>query len=263
LESDPAIDPVRTVEPGFVEEATIGVPELDPFVSAGLITRVHATLTSGKEGTVYCCRAHPSTRRKFLAAKVYRRHAASSHKWSLTYFEGRERLLKPQVMRAVRTRTEFGKEVAASLWVSAEYETLQTLHAAGVGTPEPIALGDRAVLMEYIGDGAAPATQLRGIEPTQPEARELCEQVIDGIACMLRHHIVHADLSPYNVLVWKGRVRIIDVPQAVDVRFNGAALELLSRDVGHICTFFRRFDIDLDPDAITRGLWERYQRAAL
>ena len=61
----------RELEAGMqYAEMTIGVPELDEFVDQGLITHVHAQLTSGKEGTVYCCRAHPSTRRKFIAAKV-------------------------------------------------------------------------------------------------------------------------------------------------------------------------------------------------
>jgi RIO kinase 1 len=263
LEREVVGDPVREIERSFIDEATIGVPELDPFVDAGLITRVHATLTSGKEGTVYCCRAHPSTRRKFLAAKVYREHAASAHKWKETYFEGRERALKAQVIRAIRARTDYGKEVAASLWVSAEYETLRTLHAAGASTPEPFAQGERTVLMEYIGDGACPAPHLRGVDPDPSEAQDLFGQILDGVACMLRHHIVHGDLSPYNILVWKGRARIIDVPQAVDVRFNASALELLTRDVANVCAFFRPFGVEAEANAVTRDLWERYQRARL
>ena len=244
-------------------ETTIGVPALDGFAEIGLITRVHAILTSGKEGTVYCCRAHPSTRRRFLAAKVYREHAASSYKWGATYFEGRERVLKEQHIRAIQARTSYGRELARGLWISAEFETLRTLHAAGADTPEPVALGERAILMEYIGNGAGPAPHLHGVDLDEDGARRLYEQIMTNVVCMLRSHIVHADLSPYNILVWKGKAHIIDVPQAVDVRFNRSALDLLKRDVANVCSFFERYGISVGSADLALDLWERYQRAEL
>jgi len=257
-----ASEAIRTIEQ-YPAVETIGVPELDVFSSQGLITRVHATLTSGKEGTVYCCRAHPSTRRKFLAAKVYREHAASNHMWSETYFEGRERVLKEQVIRAIRARTEFGREAARSLWVSAEYEMLRTLHAAGASTPEPVAQGGAAILMEYIGNGAGPAPHLRGLTPTPEQAHQLYEQVLGDVTLMLRNHLVHGDLSPYNILVWKDVARVIDVPQTVDVRFNQSAFELLKRDLANVSSFFARHGIRDDPTALAHSLWARYERAEL
>ena len=254
---------VREIQQQCLEQTTVGIPELDVFASQGLITRVHATLTSGKEGTVYCCRAHPSTRRKFLAAKVYREHAASAHKWSQTYFEGRERVLEQKHIRAIQARTQYGRALARSLWVSAEYESLSTLYAAGVDTPEPVALGERTILMEYIGNGAGPAPHLRGLRPTKAEARELCDQILSNVGLMLRHHLVHGDLSPYNILVWKGRARIIDLPQAVDARFNTSAFDLLKRDVANVCGFFAKHGVRSGPEAVSRELWKRYQDAQL
>jgi len=257
-----ASEAVRILEQQSPEE-TLGVPELEPFASRGLITRVHATLTSGKEGTVYCCRAHPSTRRKFLAAKVYREHAASSHKWSQTYFEGRERVLEEKHIRAIRARTRYGVALARELWVSAEYESLRTLHLAGTDTPEPIALGERAVLMEYIGNGAGPAPHLRGVRLSEEEAQRLFSQILGNVARMLRCHLVHGDLSPYNILVWKGRAVIIDVPQAVDVRFNHSAFDLLRRDLANVCSFFERHRVVSSSDDLAHDLWERHRRAEL
>lgn len=46
---------------------------LDAFVDLGLITEVLYPIKSGKEATVYACRAHPDTGAEFLAAKVYKR----------------------------------------------------------------------------------------------------------------------------------------------------------------------------------------------
>jgi len=245
------------------ETSSLGIPELDPFCAVGVITRVHATLTSGKEGTVYCCRAHPSTRRKFLAAKVYREHAASSHKWSQTYFEGRERVLAQKHIRAIHARTQYGQALARALWVSAEFETLGILHQAGVCVPEPVKLGNRSILMEYIGNGAGPAPQLRGLRPTRSEAQDILDQILDGVVGMLRCHLVHGDLSPYNVLVWEGAVRIIDVPQAVDARFNHSAFDLLQRDLVNVCAFFTPFGLKMDTDRLATDLWQQYKRATL
>ena len=41
---------------------------------------------SGKEATVYCCQAHPSTGAKLLAAKVYRSRNNRSFKNDVIYF---------------------------------------------------------------------------------------------------------------------------------------------------------------------------------
>ena len=245
------------------EPTTTGVPELDEFVERGLITRVHAQLTSGKEGTVYCCRAHPSTQRKFIAAKVYREHAESSYKWSATYFEGRERVLKARTLRAIKSGTAFGKAVASGLWIGAEYDALQHLAAAGASTPVPVAAGERALLMEYIGNGAGPAPQLHGVEFNREGADRAFNQIMSDIARMLRNHVVHGDLSPYNILVWKEETRIIDLPQAVDARFNHAARELLQRDIENVCRFFAKHGIAADPIKTAMDLWEKYRRATL
>jgi RIO kinase 1 len=45
---------------------------LEPFYKQQLITDVLHEAHSGKEATVYCCKAHTSTGVEYLAAKVYR-----------------------------------------------------------------------------------------------------------------------------------------------------------------------------------------------
>jgi RIO kinase 1 len=243
--------------------STTGIPELDGFVDRGLITRIHAKLTSGKEGTVYCCRAHPSVNKKFLAAKVYREHAESSYKWDPTYFQGRERVLKAQVIRAVQARSAFGKDVAAGLWVAAEFESLKKMAFHGISVPKPIAMSQHAILMDYIGNGAGPAPHLDSLAPDSTIARVTYERILGDVERLLAHDLVHGDLSPYNILIWKEQPWIIDVPQAVDARFNESAFELLRRDVERVCTFFAEHRIQSNPEEIAIDLWTRYQRAEL
>lgn len=240
----------------------LNVPELEDFVGRGWITSIHATLTSGKEATVYCCRAHPSTRRKFLAAKVYREHAARSIRRGV-YFEGRERRMKARELRAVANGSAFGHRVMAGVWMSEEYECLKRLSEIGAPVPAPRAMADRVILMDYLGNGAAPAPHLDGVAMEPETARNFYAQVVEFIELALSEHLVHGDLSPYNILVWQQQPWIIDLPQAVDARFNRNAFELLRRDLVNVCTFFEKHGVACNPHQTAVDLWSRYQRANL
>lgn len=243
-------------------ETTPGVPELNEFINQGLITGIYAKLTSGKEATVYCCRAHPSMNRRFLAAKVYRQHTARSIRRGL-YFEGRERLMKARTLRAIKSGTEFGHQAMAGMWMWAEHDCLKRLSEVGADVPKPIAIGDRVILMDYIGNGAGPAPHLNGVDLNRETANRYFGQVLDSIEIMLSENLVHGDLSPYNILVWTDRPWIIDLPQAVDVRFNRNAFELLRRDIANICGFFEQHGVKSQPTELAIALWNRYQRAML
>jgi len=62
---------------------------------------------------------------------------------------------------------------------------------------------------------------------------------------------------------WRGAIRIIDFPQAVDPRENPRAFELLIRDVRNVCDCFRRHGVPADPLGIAQRLWSRYRRGQL
>jgi serine/threonine-protein kinase RIO1 len=55
---------------------------------------------------------------------------------------------------------------------------------------------------------------------------------------------------------------VIDVPQAVDVRFNHSARDLLGRDVANLCRYFSRYGLLRDPHTITKRLWTQWLTAA-
>jgi len=254
---------LQALDPSKPNTPTLGVPELDVYAEQGLITRIHAQLTSGKEATVYCCRAHPSTNRKFLAAKVYRAHAASAYRRSGSYFEGRERAMKARTHRAIQRGTTFGREALRAGWIAAEFEALRRLSARGASVPRPLAQVGSSILMEYVGNGAGPAPHLHGIDLDEAGAQRLLDLLLAEIETMLRDHLIHGDLSPHNILVWKDRPWIIDLPQAIDVRFNRSAFQLLSRDIANVCTFFATCGTRSDPAGIAHDLWTRYRRAEI
>lgn len=237
--------------------------DLDEHVGAGYVEEVLGEVKSGKEATVYCCRGGHRLPGRLVAAKVYRARMVRQFANAATYNAGRNRQPWKREARAMVANTRLGRELAFGRWVADEYATLKLLHAAGVSVPEPLAVSERIILMEYIGDEVEPAPSLTDVALKRVEAEALFGVLIGEVERMLAHDRVHGDLSPYNVLYHDGRARIIDVPQAVDARFNPNALELLDRDIDRTCAYFQRFGVESEPMRISRGMWRRYLRSEL
>jgi RIO kinase 1 len=61
--------------------------------------------------------------------------------------------------------------------------------------------------------------------------------------------VVHADLSAYNLLWWRGRLVVIDLPQAVEFSTNTDAPSLLHRDLENVAAWFARHGVTVDVEA--------------
>lgn len=235
---------------------------LGTFYDEWLITDVLNIIKSGKEATVYCCRAHPSAGAKLLAAKVYRSREFRSFKHDALYREGRV-ILDARLRRAVRKKTQTGRDVQFTSWVEHEFQTLKLLHDAGADVPKPFAQSGSAILMEYVGDYQSPAPMLKDVSLELEEAQALFDLLMSNVELWLACNIVHADLSAYNILYWEGKVKVIDFPQSVDARFNPNAYFLLTRDIAKLCRYFMRYGMQLDPSRLAEELWTRFLCADL
>lgn len=236
---------------------------LDSLLADGYISEVVRVIKSGKEGTVYCCRGGPLAERDLVAAKIYHPLERRAFRNDAVYQGGR--LRGPGTARgnrALARKTGFGREMQLATWVGSEYETMRILHGAGADVPAPIARGPNAVAMEYLGDADSPAPPLIGVRLGREEAPVLMRQVMRNVALMLRCDRIHGDLSPYNILYWRGAITIIDFPQAVDPRFNPNARALLERDVANVAGFFQRFGVGADPVRLARRMWDAYRHGA-
>jgi RIO kinase 1 len=234
----------------------------DEFFGEGYVTQMVRPLSSGKEASVYLCRATESAGGGLLAMKVYRARDHRSFKNDHLYKAGRV-ILNGHDRRAVAKKSRHGREFEESWWTGREWEVLLQLHEAGADVPRPVASGDGAILMEYVGDEEAAAPQLRQTHLSPSEAKPALDRLLWNVELALRHNLIHADLSPYNILWWEGRATIIDVPQAVDPRSNPNASELLARDVENVCRHFGRYGVHADGKAIARGLWMGFMFADL
>jgi len=159
--------------------------------------------------------------------------------------------------------TEMGRSFQFASWLNHEFETLQALHAVGADVPQPLARSEEALLLEYIGEDEQPAPQLSSISLTGAEAGPLFERLRRNFELWLGRHLIHADLSPFNILYWRRRLTVIDFPQAVDARFNPNAYALLQRDLENVCRYFARHGVRADADRLADHLWRRFMRAAL
>jgi RIO kinase 1 len=249
-------------EQGLIAQQDPVQVALDDFFAQGMITEILYPVKRGKEATVYCCQAHPSTGVELLAAKIYRSRHHRSFKNDAVYQEGRV-ITNGQIRRAVQKKSRFGREMQFDMWVNHEFDVLTTLSRAGADVPHPIAHTQNAILMEYIGSREKAAPSLGGSELTRQQARVVFDSLMSNIELWLAHNYVHGDLSAYNILYWQGRAKIIDFPQAVDARFNSHAFSLLTRDIENVCHAVERFGLTYDGKQIAERLWHKFRNAQL
>lgn len=242
---------------------------LEPFFTQALIEDILALVKGGKEANVYLCKATPHLPMVYIAAKVYRPRQFRNLRNDKLYREGRELLSGLGVaikdrdnreMRAVRNKTTFGAELTHISWLMHEYVTLQRLHALGAATPQPVGVGDNAILMDFIGAPNHAAPVLHGVTLPRAAAPALFAEVIRNIELMLQHGMIHGDLSAYNILYWEGKVTLIDFPQVTLSEGNHNAYRIFLRDVQRVCDYFTTQGVECDARVLTETLWARYVR---
>lgn len=109
--------------------------------------------------------------------------------------------------------------------------------------------------MEFIGhpDGTA-APRLAQVRQGEHDLDDYYRQIVDIMRTLATAGFAHGDLSAYNLLVHEGRVRVIDLPQIVDIIANPQGLDLLHRDCVNICDWFTRHRVDCDAEALFADL---------
>jgi RIO kinase 1 len=224
--------------------------------SAGAFDTELGIVKSGKEADVFLLeRAVPDDPAQscILAAKRYRGAEVSDFHRAERYQEGR-RMRNTRDGRAVARGSSYGRSVAAGRWARAEFDALCRLAEAGVAVPYPVQVNGTELLMEFIGEGREAAPRLAQTRADGDELRDQFEQVVAIMRGFARIGTAHGDLSPYNLLVHRGRVVVIDLPQLVDVVANPGGMAFLERDCANICDWFTRRGLERDPEELLAEL---------
>ena len=197
-------------------------------------------LKTGKEADVFLLRRGvPGAGRScLLAAKRYRAAEHRMFQRDSEYLEGR-RVRESRVNRAIAARSAAGRAMLSTQWASAEFAALSLLCAAGLPVPYPVQILGTELLLEFIGepDGTA-APRLAEIRPAGAELASLWDQLVTALCGLARLGYAHGDLSAYNLLVHRGRLVMIDMPQIVDVIANPRGAEFLTRDSANVARWF-------------------------
>jgi RIO kinase 1 len=219
------------------------------------------TLKSGKEAEVFVIeRRYAGGSTALLAHKRYRPRRPSAgelrelgfkkathYRHDSTYRAGW--YLSARDRRAVAAKTDHGHDVIERMWPAQEMEMLQRAWASGASVPYPVERTDDGVVMEFIGDSGAAAPRLAQAGLSNVDLVSAWEQLVESVRHLTAAGLVHADLSAYNVLWWRDRAVIIDLPQAVEFTTNAEAPELLHRDLDNVAGWFARrgLAVDVEP----------------
>jgi len=190
---------------------------INTLVKAGVIESFGQTIGVGKEADVYDALSPDGKR---IAVKFHRLGRIS--------------------FRQTRRKRGYIREHSTWLFqshVSAEkeFQAMQLVYKNGVSVPEPISQNRHVIAMGMI-EGAE-LSKYKEIQKPEKILKEILRNVRKAY---LKAHIIHADLSEYNIILKPdGHILIIDWPQYV-MSDHANAEELLERDLKNVLTFFNR-----------------------
>lgn len=154
------------------------------------------------------------------------------------YLEGRQ-VRRSRENRAMANRSAVGRAMIATQWAEAEFAALSQLTRAGLPVPYPVQVVGTELLMEFIGDpDGSPAPRLAETRPDPVSLKALWDQLVPTLTTLARLGLAHGDLSAFNLLLHRGRLLMIDMPQVVDIIANPRGGEFLDRDAANIARWF-------------------------
>ncbi|MFQ6074481.1 MAG: serine protein kinase RIO [Candidatus Bathyarchaeia archaeon] len=198
------------------------------FMNKGVIDEIHGSVKAGKESKLYWGRDKEGNS---LAIKIFLTVSAEFKKGMLVYIQGDPRF----------TRVRRDTRSLIYLWAQKEFKNLHSAFEAGVSVPKPITVRRNVLIMEFVGENGISAPLLREIQLKNPD--RIYRQILANVKRLYRKAgLVHADLSEYNVMIWKGKPVLFDVSQAVP-REHPMATEFLRRDLKNISRYFKRLGV--------------------
>lgn len=197
--------------------------------------QVIKNIKSGKEADCFLVQI----KEKLYCLKSYKNRSLSTTTGNSVYLSGRW-YRHPSQKRSVDKGNKFGKDLIRKLWTKREYYMLKKFHNLGANVPEVFDFNNNSILMEYLGEASLPAPLIKDVILDERQSNKVFTQIINSIKTFYECGIVHGDLSEFNILWWQNEPYIIDFPQAIDIRNNPNANDLLLRDITNVCKFFKK-----------------------
>lgn len=195
------------------------------FMNKGVIDEIHGVVNAGKEARIYWGIDQKGIE---LAIKIYLTSSAEFKKGMIPYIEGDPRFT--HIRRDTRS--------LIYAWAQKEFKNLQRAKDARVNVPEPLAVEKNVLIMKFIGKDGVRAPLMKETSLEDPE--KILELILTNLTRLYRKAgLVHADLSEYNVMIWKKRPVIFDVAQSVLIS-HPLAKKFIRRDLENLNRYFKR-----------------------
>lgn len=224
--------------------AVLGIDEktkllLYKFVNNGMMEKINGVISTGKESVVLHANSDAAYTELILPSEC----AIKVFKTTLSEFKTRDKYIEADY----RFKDRFSKQnprKIVHMWAEKEMHNMMRIQSVGINCPSMIALKKHILIMSFIGSNGCAAPKLKDVilKPDQ------WAKVYDEVTYIMRKlysfaHLIHADLSEYNILYHDKKCWLIDVSQSVEPDHpNG--LEFLLRDCKNISNFFERKGVE-------------------
>ena len=168
---------------------------------------------------------------------------------SPTALPGRRGFRYSRDARAVARRSAHGRRVLAERWAGHEWDALLRAHERGSRSPTPSSRRTGSSCSSWATP--APGAPAGVGRLSAPELSAAHDQLMEDLARLTRAGLVHADLSPYNVLVAGPGLDHRPAPGRRPGRQPGG-LDLLHHDVTTVCRWFAPPGVACDGEAARR-----------
>jgi RIO kinase 1 len=206
---------------------------LGKLISDKVIDQVDFPISTGKEANIF---RGTTPENELVAIKIYRT-STMTFKHIASYIEG-----DPRFAYGYKNRRDIIEE-----WAKKEFRNLDLLYRIKVRVPAPLKRLHNILIMEYIGDENKAAPMLKDVLLRNPQ--KIFDEIMTFITRMYKEQLVHADLSAFNILMFRHKPYIIDVGQAV-LLDHPSSLEFLKRDIHNIVHYFKKYGIKSNERAI-------------
>ncbi|WVN89869.1 uncharacterized protein L203_105099 [Cryptococcus depauperatus CBS 7841] len=198
---------------------------LTGLVNRGEISKTERCISTGKEANVYFSAPN-------RAVKIYRT--------SILVFRSRQNyILGEQRFRGEYISSRNPRKMIR-VWAEKELRNLKRLRQGGVRAPTVYECKENVLVMEFLGNDGVASPRLKDAEIESERLPDLYVELMITTRRMFQIcHLVHADLSEYNILLHNEHLYIIDVSQSVE-HDHPQAFDFLRSDLSNIEEFFGR-----------------------
>ncbi|MHA2291894.1 MAG: serine protein kinase RIO [Candidatus Hodarchaeales archaeon] len=206
---------------------------LKQLQNKGFIKTITGTIASGKESGIFLAKlglkgeeyCESLSIKSPIIVKIFRT-STLNFKQITQYLSGDRRFQK------------FSKKThrIVNLWVEKEFSNLKRSVLAKINVPKPILVKKNILLMELLGENGVPFPLLKDSPESINEST--LNQITDQIKQLFqRAGLVHADLSPFNIIMGNQIPYLIDMSQSVLIS-HPQALKFLKRDLKNVLSPF-------------------------